>query len=238
MVAVTLAPSLALAQQSCTNGMQVVGTVTDPTGAVIPGAQVQAAGGEKTIADAAGQYVLPCVPATSTAITAQADGFARGTSLMVQGRNKEAIKTMTDLNIILRSTLQRKSPEKVPFAEELRIVESYLAIQQVRFAGRLDIKIDATPEALDGLVPCFLLQPLVENAIQPGIAPLEADGLIEADVRRVGDMLGMEVKDNGCGPNGSDTKGHGIGMQNIREHLSYFYPDAYRFDAVAPRGGG
>jgi two-component system, LytTR family, sensor kinase len=160
------------------------------------------------------------------------------TSLMVQGRNKEAIKTMTHLNTILRTTLQRKSPEKVPFAEELRIVESYLAIQQVRFAGRLDVKIDVTPEALDGLVPCFLLQPLVENAIQHGIAPLEAGGSIETHVKRVGDMLWVEVKDNGRGPIGSSTKGHGIGMQNIRERLAYFYPDAYAFNAVAPAGGG
>ena len=160
------------------------------------------------------------------------------TSLMVQGRNKEAIKTMTYLNNILRTTLQRKAPEKVPFAEELRVVESYLAIQQVRFAGRLEVKIDATPEALDGLVPCFLLQPLVENAIKHGIAPLESGGLIETHVKRVGDMLWMEVKDNGCGPTGSDTKGHGIGMQNIRERLAYFYPDAYEFNTVAPVGGG
>ncbi len=160
------------------------------------------------------------------------------TSLMVLGRNKEAIKTMTHLNNILRTTLQRKSPEKVPFVEELRIVESYLAIQQVRFAGRLDVKIDVTPEALDGLVPCFLLQPLVENAIQHGIAPLEAGGSIETHVKRVGDMLWMEVKDSGRGPIGSDTKGHGIGMQNIRERLAYFYPDAYEFNAVAPAGGG
>jgi signal transduction histidine kinase len=160
------------------------------------------------------------------------------TSLMVQGRNKEAIKTMTHLNTILRTTLQRKSPEKVPFVDELRIVESYLAIQQVRFAGRLDVKIDVTPEALDGLVPCFLLQPLVENAIQHGIAPLEAGGSIETHVKRVGDMLWMEVKDNGRGPIGSGAKGHGIGMQNIRERLAYFYPDAYEFNAVAPVGGG
>ncbi|HTF70293.1 MAG TPA: histidine kinase, partial [Edaphobacter sp.] len=160
------------------------------------------------------------------------------TSLMVQGRNKEAIKTMTHLNTILRTTLQRKSPEKVPFVEELRIVESYLAIQQVRFAGRLDVKIDVTPEALDGLVPYFLLQPLVENAIQHGITPLETGGSIETHVKRLGDILRIEVKDNGRGPIGSGTKGHGIGMQNIRERLAYFYPGAYEFNAVAPVGGG
>jgi sensor histidine kinase YesM len=160
------------------------------------------------------------------------------TSLIAHGRNGEAMKTMTHLNTILRTTLQRKAPEKVPFAEELRVVESYLAIQQVRFAGRLEVKIDATPEAMDGLVPCFLLQPIVENAIKHGISPMEAGGLIETSVKRSGDTLLMQVKDNGRGPGNLDTKGHGIGMQNIRERLAYFYPDAYEFNAVAPVGGG
>ena len=105
------------------------------------------------------------------------------TSLVAQKRNDEAMKTLGHLNTILRTTLQRKAPEKVPFAEELRVIESYLAIQKVRFAGRLEVKIDATQEALDGLVPCFLLQPIVENAVQHGIAPMEEGGLIETCVK-------------------------------------------------------
>ena len=160
------------------------------------------------------------------------------TSLMVQGRNKEAIRTMTHLSDILRATLQRTTPEKIPFAEELRIVESYLAIQQVRFAGRLEVKIDATDEARDGLVPCFLLQPLVENAIQHGIAPRRQGGSIETSVKRVGDRLWMQVRDDGCGMDGATTKGHGIGLQNIRERLAYFYPGSFEFHAVSPSGGG
>ena len=148
------------------------------------------------------------------------------------------MKTMEHLNTILRTTLQCKTLETVPFAEELRVVESYLTIQQVRFAGRLEVRIDATPEALEGLVPCFLLQPIVENAIQHGIAPMEAGGWIETHVERVGDKLLMQVRDNGCGPNGSQTKGHGISIQNIRERLAHFYPDTHDFDAVAPLGSG
>lgn len=160
------------------------------------------------------------------------------TSLVAQKRNDEAMQTLRHLNTILRTTLQRKAPEKVPFAEELKVVESYLAIQKVRFAGRLQVKIDATPEALDGLVPCFVLQPIVENAIKHGIAPRAAGGSIETYVKRIGDKLWMQVRDNGCGPNGSATKGHGIGMQNVRERLAYFYPGSYEFDAVVPMDGG
>jgi sensor histidine kinase YesM len=160
------------------------------------------------------------------------------TSLVAQGRNDEAMKTLGHLHTILRATLQRKAPEKVPFADELRMVESYLAIQQVRFAGRLQVEIDTTPDALDGLVPCFLLQPIVENAIQHGIAPRASGGVVEARVKRVDDTLWMQVKDNGCGPGGSSTEGHGIGMRNIRERLTYFYPGAHEFQATALAGGG
>ena len=160
------------------------------------------------------------------------------TSLVAQGRNPEAMKTLTHLNTILRTTLQRRAPEKVPLAEELRVIESYLAIQKVRFASRLEVKMEITPEAMDGLVPCFLLQPILENAIEHGIAPKAAGGLIETHVKRVGDTLWMQVKDNGRGLADSKTKGHGIGMQNTRERLAFFYPDAHEFHAVAPAEGG
>ena len=159
-------------------------------------------------------------------------------SLVAQGRNREASKTLEHLDTILRTTLQRRAPEKVPFAEELRVIESYLAIQQVRFAHRLQVPIEASPEALEGLIPCFLLQPIVENAIQHGIAPLETGGLIETRVKRVGDTLWMQVRDNGCGPGSSLSKGHGIGMQNTRERLAYFYPNTHEFSAVVPTAGG
>lgn len=160
------------------------------------------------------------------------------TSLVAQNRNDEAMKTLGHLHTILRATLQRKAPEKVPFAQELQVVESYLAIQQVRFAGRLQVEIDMAPDALEGLVPCFLLQPLVENAIQHGIAPRASGGLVETRGKRVGDTLWIQVKDNGCGPGSSTTKGHGIGMKNTRERLAYFYPGAHEFQTTAPADGG
>jgi hypothetical protein len=75
--ALTLAPPTLA--QTCAHGIRVEGTVTDPTGAVIPGAEVDGAGSEKTVTDAVGHYVLPCVPQRST-LSARADGFAKGTA--------------------------------------------------------------------------------------------------------------------------------------------------------------
>jgi LytS/YehU family sensor histidine kinase len=161
------------------------------------------------------------------------------TTLVELKRNEEASETLAHLNTILRKTLQRNVPEKIPFAQELQVVESYLAIQQVRFADRLRVKIETTPDALEGLVPCFLLQPIVENAIRHGISRLEGDGLLETSVERIGDTLRLRVRDNGPGLTGSSSNpGHGIGMQNTRNRLSYFYPDAYEFAAIEPERGG
>jgi len=159
-------------------------------------------------------------------------------SLVDLNRNREAAAVLTHLSTILRTALSRSTPEKVPFAEELRVVESYLAIQQTRFADRLQVKFETTAEALEGLAPSFLLQPLGENAIKHGIAPMEAGGLIEITVKRVDDMLWLRVGDNGAGLAKTSTGGHGIGMRNTQERLTFFYPGRHNFHAVAPPTGG
>jgi Carboxypeptidase regulatory-like domain len=71
-----LLSGVGVAQQPCIGGMQIDGVITDPTGAVIPGARVQAGTGATGVTDATGHYTFACVPVTSTTITAHADGFA------------------------------------------------------------------------------------------------------------------------------------------------------------------
>ena len=160
------------------------------------------------------------------------------TTLVELGRQKEAAEMLGHLNAILKSTLVRTTPEKVPLSQELEMVENYLAIEQVRFADRLRIEIKVDPSALDGLVPCFLLQPIVENAIRHGIAHCENDGVVEASARRDGRSLHLRVRDTGPGLSGPAKNGHGIGLRNTRERLAHFYPDAYQMQAEAFERGG
>jgi hypothetical protein len=77
-----LVASLAHAQQSCVNGIRVDGTITDSTGAVIPGAQVSATKEETATTDTAGHFVLSCVAGSSPAITVSAIGFAPATRIV------------------------------------------------------------------------------------------------------------------------------------------------------------
>src|SRR5271163_2755873 len=75
-----LLSGVALAQRPCIRGMKIEGVITDPTGAVIPGAHVQAGTGATGVTDATGHYAFACVPLSSTTITADADGFAQASA--------------------------------------------------------------------------------------------------------------------------------------------------------------
>ena len=134
------------------------------------------------------------------------------------------------------------------------MIDNYLAIEQVRFADRLRVEIKVDPGALDGLVPCFLLQPIVENAIRHGIAPSINEGVVVATARREGSTLHLRVRDTGSGAGGSDTgmptdtdsasilvrphDGHGIGLQNTRERLVHFYQEDFQMRAEPHSEGG
>lgn len=160
------------------------------------------------------------------------------TALVELGRQTEAAEMLGHLNAILTTTLGQTAPEKVPLSRELEIVENYLAIEQVRFADRLRIEIKVEPGALDSLVPCFLLQPIVENAIRHGIAHCEGDGLVETSARRDGNLLHLEVRNSGLRSSTTSKPGSGIGLKNTRERLRHFYREAFNMQTIPLDAGG
>ncbi len=159
-------------------------------------------------------------------------------SLIDLGRNAEAAEALSHLNAILRSSLLQKTPEKVPLADELKTVQSYLALQQIRFSDRLQVRFQTSPELMETLVPNFLLQPIVENAVHHGIEPMREGGVIETSVHREGSMVCFRVHDNGSGKANAATAGHGIGLRNLRERLEHLYPGRYTFNACPGKAGG
>jgi signal transduction histidine kinase len=160
------------------------------------------------------------------------------TTLVELGRREQALETLEHLNTVLKLVLKRNTPSKIPLAQELEVLESYLAIEQVRFADRLRVDINLDPNTLDGLVPCFLLQPIVENAIRHGIAQCEDSGWIETSAQRVGTRMRLQVRDNGPGMNGGSASGFGLGLSNTKERLAHFYQNDYEFRTFQPESGG
>ena len=91
---------------------------------------------------------------------------------------------------------------------------------EVRRPPNVEIKVE--PAALDSLVPCFLLQPIVENAIRHGIAHCESEGMVEASARRDGNLLRLQVRDTGASRNGRAKPGNGIGLKTPAKGLRTF----------------
>jgi hypothetical protein len=160
------------------------------------------------------------------------------TTLVELGRQSEAVEMLSHLNQILKSTLKRTTPEKVPLSQELEMIDNYLAIEQIRFADRLQVQITVDPGALDGMVPCFLLQPIVENAIRHGIAHCVSEGKVEASARLDGASLHLKIRDTGAEAGISGQNGHGIGLKNTRERLMHFYNNEFAMRAQPLDEGG
>jgi signal transduction histidine kinase len=136
------------------------------------------------------------------------------------------------LSDLLRVTLDSEAVHEVPLRKELEFLESYLDNQRMRFGERLRVKLDAAPDTLDAYVPNMILQPLVENAVQHGVAPRTLPGLVGIRAQRTGDRLHLEVYDDGPG---LDTKRKaavesGRGISNTRSRLQQLYAQEHGFD--------
>jgi sensor histidine kinase YesM len=131
---------------------------------------------------------------------------------------------LQQLSAVFRTALAQRADE-VTLGEELIALEPYLDIQRVRFADWLTIEYDIGDSAVDCLVPRFVLQPLVENAIRHGLAGRSAAGTIRIGATVENDDLVLRVSDDGVGLARAARPGHGIGLANVRERLSILYGD-------------
>jgi signal transduction histidine kinase len=157
---------------------------------------------------------------------------------MVHEDVDRADRMIASLSDLLRVSLD--AGDAVPLAEEVRIAGLYLDIQQARFGDRLRVRWDVPEACATTAVPRLLLQPLLENAIQHGLAQGRCGGTIEITVRGLAGTLLMTVSDDGAGVSMAvqvrNTKSEGIGLANTRARLAAWSPDATL--ELRPRPGG
>ncbi len=111
----------------------------------------------------------------------------------------QVVELVRVLSRFFRITLS-KGRDWITVREEVEHIESYLAIQKMRYRDILDYHIDVAPDMLDGEMLKLTLQPLVENALYHGIKNKRSGGVIRVRGRRIdGDRLLIEVEDNGIG---------------------------------------
>ncbi len=131
------------------------------------------------------------------------------------------------LSKLFRYTTGAKDQHFNSIKEELEIVKTYLAIEQVRFGDRLTYELNVEKGLENKQIPRFLLQPIVENAIKHGISKLSQQGLIRIEITKENNDLILAVHDNGAPF--SDNFFTGYGLQSIQDKLKLLYGTQAQF---------
>ncbi len=151
-------------------------------------------------------------------------------------RADRVVQTLADL---FRYTFRVADSGPVPLSEELEFIDGYLAIEQARFGDRLRVVREVDPEARPVPVPGLVLQPLVENAVGHGIAPVAAGGTVRIVARVRDGALLVEVGDDGAGmaepAEAAVREGHGLA--NVRQRLRTLHGGGAALELARGPGG-
>ncbi|MBV9180784.1 MAG: histidine kinase [Acidobacteria bacterium] len=151
----------------------------------------------------------------------------------------KAEKMTERLADVFRHVLTHSQKSMITVREEIEFVRRYLEIEEARFRDRLQVHIDMDSTTAEMQVPALILQPLVENAINHGLAPKVEGGQVFVSARCLDHGLLLVVEDNGIGfvgrmvehPPGARANGNrksrstGVGLTNITQRLRTLYGD-------------
>ena len=152
----------------------------------------------------------------------------------VQTRDERAGPMLDSLVGYLRATLPMFNRPLHPLGDELEVVRRYLEVMRSRLGTRLRFEIDAPAALIGQPLPPGLVLTLAENAIEHGIEPQLAGGSVVLRAQRLGDLVSIEVVDDGPGPSGPE----GLGLANCRERLALTYgTQAVLAVQAGPAGG-
>jgi two-component system, LytTR family, sensor kinase len=140
-------------------------------------------------------------------------------SVFVTEDGDKARRMLLHLSTLLRRSLDEEAHE-VPLRQELGFVDDYVEIQRGRFGDQLRVQFDVDPAVLDARFPVFLLQPLLENAMEHGKSD-DNRTAIALRAQRDDDELRLTVEDDGPGVQGGASEG--VGLRNTRARLYHLY---------------
>ncbi|MEK8126539.1 sensor histidine kinase [Paenibacillus filicis] len=167
---------------------------------------------------------------------------------------KNGIPAISSIVVALAEMLRysiRKNIQLVRVSDDVKQLQHYLTIQQIRHGERFLVTVEVADDALDCFMPALLLQPLVENAIVHGLEMKLGQGRLDVGIRVTGGQLHIQIEDDGVGmdevmleklrsgvelPDGREHTG--IGLNNVRSRLELLYPGRSGFDITSLAGQG
>lgn len=158
---------------------------------------------------------------------------------MIEGeRNDEAAFMISQLAKLFRISLS-KGHSIISVKDELQHAQSYMNIQRVRYKDAFSVTFDVEPELEKYCAVKLTLQPILENAINYGVDPMDDCGEIRVCVRKEGELLVLSVEDNGIGMSEEEVEllltdnnrvpkhGSGVGLINIHNRLQILFGKEY-----------
>jgi hypothetical protein len=153
-------------------------------------------------------------------------------SSLMRSDIEAADSLLEQLSSLLRMTLERRDVQLIPLHDEIEFTETYLAMQDRRYAGRVTRTLTVDPKIHDALVPAMILQPIIENAYVHGLSKLDHDGHLAIEVAKEGPRLKALITNSGVGLRAgheSSPNGHGVGLANVKNRLRLHYGESCAF---------
>lgn len=144
---------------------------------------------------------------------------------------KDAGKTermALSLSKLFRYSINKEESDFNSLKNEIEIVTLYLNIEKERFGDKLNYSLDYSPDLENTIIPKFLLQPLIENAIKHGIAKMPNGGKIKLTIQKMENQLEIKMYDNG--PDFPVNLISGYGLKSIYDKLDLLYPKRYAIE--------
>lgn len=155
--------------------------------------------------------------------------------------------TVTALASLMEASIAREG-KCITLREEIGYIDNYILILKQRFEDRLELVKNIDESVLSVNIPRLLIQPLVENAANHGVANIRGKGVVKLDVRREGECVIISVEDNGTGISKDEleiinerlsmdddeyfgetekNRKRGIGLENVNRRIKLFYGQQY-----------
>lgn len=134
------------------------------------------------------------------------------------------------LSKLFRYSINSQQQNMARICDEMEIVNTYLDIEKVRFGDRITFGTTVNDDLSHHLVPRFLIQPLVENALKHGLHNVPQNGILNVTLRQQQQRLIIEVTDNGR-PFPQELE-LGYGLQSTYDKLALIYGDDYEIQLI------
>ncbi|MCA0375699.1 MAG: histidine kinase [Gemmatimonadetes bacterium] len=162
------------------------------------------------------------------------------TALVRDGDTTRAASALEQLSALLRDALRATDVHEVPLRDEVERLTHYLRIEELRLGRALALTVQCDAEAEAALVPAWILQPLVENAVRHGLRHRAAAGTIVLTARVYDATLTLTLTDDGAGlaPDWERRAALGHGLANSRARLDVLHGAAASLVLAPARSTG